>query len=154
MSIIIEYITTFLLTCNNRRPKILAIPTRFDTEYIWTATAESLTVSIPSIPNYTDFLTYNFIAIRLRLGDNQRNILSEFYSHSKTIQTLQIQNYLPFEGQLLVTFHSVSKLSECFFIFVVLFVIISKAKRVRLQTPKIIFHPYSSPRCWLKLPRI
>lgn len=26
-------------------PKILTIPTRFDTEYIWTATQDSLTVS-------------------------------------------------------------------------------------------------------------
>lgn len=31
---------------NFYRPKILAIPTRFDTEYVWTATSDSLTVRV------------------------------------------------------------------------------------------------------------
>lgn len=33
-------------------PKVLAVPTRFDTEYVWKATADSLTVRRFCTPNY------------------------------------------------------------------------------------------------------
>ncbi|KAF8197575.1 hypothetical protein BJ912DRAFT_953884, partial [Pholiota molesta] len=39
-----ENIGLLLIFSALRLPKILAIPTRFDTEYVWTATADSLTV--------------------------------------------------------------------------------------------------------------
>jgi hypothetical protein len=68
----------------------MAVPTRFDTERVWIATSDTVTVRLQSVVSYETFFESQIAAVRFRFGIRQRHLPSERHSDPYPIQIYEV----------------------------------------------------------------